>query len=60
VGLEWERILSPIFISSPAYGTRSSTLLLMGKDRRALLLDRTFGPDHGPMDSRKFEFTLDA
>lgn len=59
VDLEWERTLSPIFISSPFYGTRSSTLLLMGKDRRALLLDRTFGPAHGPVDPRKFEFTLE-
>lgn len=29
VGLELERLLSPIFISSPDYGTRSSTVLLV-------------------------------
>ncbi|KJR98450.1 MAG: hypothetical protein VR65_20745 [Desulfobulbaceae bacterium BRH_c16a] len=27
VGLEWERLLSPIFINSPAYGTRSSAII---------------------------------
>jgi uncharacterized protein with NRDE domain len=27
VSLEWERLLSPICIESPAYGTRASTLL---------------------------------
>ena len=30
VGLEWERLLSPIFISAPGYGTRSSTIILGG------------------------------
>jgi uncharacterized protein with NRDE domain len=29
VSLEWERILSPMFIKSERYGTRSSTVLLM-------------------------------
>lgn len=27
IGLEWERVLAPIFICSPEYGTRCSTLL---------------------------------
>lgn len=27
MGLEWERILAPLFITSPIYGTRSSTVL---------------------------------
>ncbi|AGK53417.1 NRDE family protein [Bacillus sp. 1NLA3E] len=29
VSLEWERVLSPMFIKSDGYGTRSSTVLLM-------------------------------
>lgn len=32
VSLEWERILSPMFIQSEGYGTRSSTVLLMSDD----------------------------
>ncbi|MBG9444575.1 NRDE family protein [Cytobacillus firmus] len=32
VSLEWERMLSPLFIKSDGYGTRSSTVLLMSKD----------------------------
>ncbi|MCM3704355.1 MULTISPECIES: NRDE family protein [Cytobacillus] len=32
VSLEWERILSPLFIKSDGYGTRSSTVLLMSED----------------------------
>ncbi|MGI9173780.1 MAG: NRDE family protein, partial [Rhodothermales bacterium] len=29
VGLAWERVLSPLFIQSPDYGTRASTVLLI-------------------------------
>ncbi|MBX9974356.1 NRDE family protein [Cytobacillus firmus] len=32
VSLEWERILSPLFIKSEGYGTRSSTVMLMSED----------------------------
>ena len=32
VSLEWERMLSSVFISTPHYGTRSSSLLLVGHD----------------------------
>lgn len=32
VSLEWERILSPIFIKSEGYGTRSSTVLLASEN----------------------------
>ncbi|WP_436373614.1 NRDE family protein [Cytobacillus sp. BC1816] len=31
VSLEWERILSPLFIKSEGYGTRSSTVMLMSE-----------------------------
>jgi uncharacterized protein with NRDE domain len=29
VGIEWERLLSPVFIDAPGYGTRSSTVVLL-------------------------------
>lgn len=32
VSLEWERMLSPLFIRSEGYGTRSSTVMLMSED----------------------------
>jgi uncharacterized protein with NRDE domain len=32
ISLEWERMLSPMFIKSDSYGTRSSTVLLMNDD----------------------------
>jgi uncharacterized protein with NRDE domain len=58
VGLELERMLSPLFITSPDYGTRSSTLLLIDRDHRVTFLERTFNSDpQHPMDVRH-EFTI--
>lgn len=42
VGLELERLLSSIFIASEQYGTRSSTILLVDRQRRATFLERSF------------------
>ena len=33
-GLSWERILSPMFITSELYGTRSSSIVLMERSGR--------------------------
>ena len=42
VGLEWERILSPLFIQSPFYGTRSSLVMAMDLQGRVHLTERTY------------------
>ena len=44
VGIEWERLLSPAFIHSSRYGTRCSTVLLMGDGM--YFEERSFGA-HG-------------
>lgn len=44
VGIEWERILAPIFIKSDAYGTRSSSVLLINRNGYATYIERTFEP----------------
>lgn len=41
VSLEWERMLSPLFIKSKDYGTRSSTVLLMS-DKEIQYVERVF------------------
>lgn len=41
VSLEWERLLSPMFIKSENYGTRSSTVLLMD-DNEMSYVERVF------------------
>ncbi len=42
VGIERERLLSPLFIISPAYGTRSSTIILIDRNNRVTFTERTF------------------
>ncbi len=36
---------SPVFIRNPAYGTRCSTVVLVGADGRGTIIERRFGPD---------------
>lgn len=56
VNLEWERILSPMFITSPVYGTRSSTLLLIGKNGRVKLVEKVYNGKPEPWVTSRFTF----
>jgi len=47
IGLEWERLLGPICIHSPTYGTRSSSLLTITDTGRAELCERSYRHDDG-------------
>jgi len=42
VGLELERQLSPLFIKTPGYGTRSSTVLLIDHQNKVTFFERTY------------------
>ena len=59
VGLERERMLSPMFISSPDYGTRSSTILFIDREDRVTFIERTYNqnPTHG--STVKYEFQIE-
>lgn len=48
IPLELERKLSATFIVGAAYGTRCSTLLLVGKNGKIDIEERSFGPDGEP------------
>jgi uncharacterized protein with NRDE domain len=41
INLEWERNLSPLFIRTPLYGTRSSTVMLMSR-KEVVYVERTY------------------
>ncbi len=56
VGLEWERMLSPIFITSDIYGTRSSTLIMLDKKNYVTFMERTFNPASGQATTGTYEF----
>jgi uncharacterized protein with NRDE domain len=61
VSPEWERILSPLFITSDVYGTRCSSIVLMEKSGRIMLIERTFlkaGDKIKVGETRKFRFTM--
>lgn len=45
VGTAWERILAPIHIHSPTYGTRSSAVILIGYDGSVQFIEQTW--EHG-------------
>lgn len=59
VGLPLERVLSPIFITSPGYGTRSSTVLLVDRGNRVTFLERTFPPSSTRVHTVKYEFLIE-
>jgi uncharacterized protein with NRDE domain len=44
VPLQHERDRSPAFISAESYGTRASTVVLMGRDGNVVFKERSFGP----------------
>lgn len=58
VGKEIERMLSPLFITSDAYGTRASTVLLISHEGRVDFIERTYEQGE-PRQTRQFEFETD-
>lgn len=59
VGLEWERLLSPLFIESPDYGTRSSTILLIDRNRSVTFIERVFNGAADPWMTARFAFRIE-
>lgn len=60
VGVHHERVLSPAFILSPTYGTRSSTVLLVDNFGQVLFSERSFGERGKPLQTVTGRFTLEA
>jgi uncharacterized protein with NRDE domain len=59
VDIEWERILSPIFIKSPDYGTRSSTLLFIDHHDHVTFFERTSSPRSDIVSTVNYKFDLE-
>jgi uncharacterized protein with NRDE domain len=47
VGLATETLLSSVFIASPNYGTRASTVVIVNADGSRRIIERSFGPYGG-------------
>jgi uncharacterized protein with NRDE domain len=58
VPIEWERRLSSIFIQSPEYGTRSSTVLLVDHHQQVVWEERTFNAQAEQTSVQHFEFDI--
>ncbi len=58
VGLELERMLSPIFIKSEKYGTRSSTIITVDKNHTVRFVEKTYFANSGRFSNRDFNFTI--
>ena len=56
VGLMWERLLSSMFITSPVYGTRSSTVVLIGKNKRIKFIEKVYNGKSEPWVTSRFSF----
>ena len=60
VSLEWERVLSAIFVNAPTYGTRASTLLAIRNDGLVEFTERSFGPEGVPTGENCTRFQSSA
>ena len=58
VGLEKERMLAPVFIKSPDYGTRSTTIILVDKKGRVSFVERTYNTKDNIHSDVNFEFQI--
>ncbi|WP_347550213.1 NRDE family protein [Pseudalkalibacillus hwajinpoensis] len=56
VPLEWERMLSPIFISSKLYGTRTQTVITISKEGNVTFAEKTVGME----DLKVFQFAIES
>ena len=59
VGAERERMLSSLFIRSPEYGTRASTVLLVGHDGAVRFTERRIDPVSGEWAESRFAFAAE-
>lgn len=60
VGVPRERALSPAFIISPAYGTRSSSVVLVDNHGQVIFVERSFGERGKPGKSVTGRFALET
>jgi uncharacterized protein with NRDE domain len=58
VGLQWERILSSIFIVNPAFGTRCSTVLLIDHNYNVTFIERSFDSNQNMINESKYTFKI--
>lgn len=58
VGLERERALSAMFIKSPGYGSRCSTVILVDTDNHVIFSERVYDLTNFDFTTQTFHFTI--
>ena len=58
VGMEWEKILSSIFIQSPKYGTRCSTAVVVNIENNVRFVEKTFFGNLGTFSNKDYRFKI--
>jgi uncharacterized protein with NRDE domain len=58
VGIDLERMLSPIFIKSEKYGTRCSTVVMIDNDDNVKFVEKFFFDGIGHFSNREFKFKI--
>lgn len=58
IGLEWERILSSMFITCPVYGTRSSSIIIIDRAGHVTFTERAFNGHADHWMNARFEFKI--
>ncbi len=58
VGLERERLLSPLFISGTDYGTRCTTVLLIDRAGAVTFMERVFDRSQQAAPTQRFDFRI--
>ena len=53
---DWERLLSSPFIVSPAYGTRATSVLVVGRDGTITVGERTFDQNGACLNEQRFQW----
>jgi uncharacterized protein with NRDE domain len=58
VGLDLERMLSPVFIKSEKYGTRCSSVVMVDKDNNVKFVEKFFFDGIGNFSNKEYKFTI--
>ena len=58
VGMELERVLSPIFIKSEKYGTRSSTVVIVDIYNNVKFVEKTYFANTGRFSNKEYSFRI--
>ena len=59
VGIEWEKVLSSVFIQSPNYGTRCSTAVLIDNNNNVRFAEKTFLGNQGSFSNKDYNFRIE-